>query len=192
MEKTFKKSSLFLLAVSLVLAMVLGACGSSSGGASPEPASGSDISGMTEASVVRVVDGDTLQVRIDGQKHKVRLIGINCPESVAQEQWRNTEEGVDASAFTKSLLSEGDVVWLQSDRNDVDQYDRLLRYVWIEAPTDRFDEDEVADKMLNAILVGEGYAEARVYGNDDLYAEVFDDLEWQAVRDDRGVSYLWA
>lgn len=183
-----------LSAVALVLALafVLVGCGDGFDRPPSGDPSAADVSGMTQATVVRVVDGDTLQVKIDGQKHKVRLIGINCPESVATEQWRNTEEGVDASSFTKSLLSEGDTVWLQSDRNDVDQYDRLLRYVWIEQPTDRFDEDEIADKMLNAILVGEGYAEARVYGKDDLYANVLDELERQAVREGLGVSYMWA
>lgn len=195
LRATLRLAAAFALALSLSL--VLAAC--SPAGSSETGASGSasqeasfDVEGMTEATVVRVVDGDTLQVKIDGQKEKVRLIGINCPESVAQEEWRNTVEGEDASSYTKSLLTEGDIVWLQTDYNDVDQYDRLLRYVWIEAPTDRFDEDEVASKMLNGILVSEGYAEARVYGKDDLYADTLDDLERQAVRADRGVSYMWA
>ncbi|MBR3690220.1 MAG: hypothetical protein IKL97_03870, partial [Eggerthellaceae bacterium] len=61
-----------------------------------------------------------------------------------------------------------------------------------EKPTDRFDEDEVATKMLNGILVSEGFAEARVYGKDDLYADTLEELERQAVRADRGVSYMWA
>ncbi|MBQ9955546.1 MAG: thermonuclease family protein [Eggerthellaceae bacterium] len=148
--------------------------------------------GFEEAEVVRVVDGDTLQVYLNGEKQKVRLIGINCPESVATDESRNTAEGRDASGFTHELLSEGDVVWLQSDVNDTDQYDRLLRYVWIEAPANPYNEDEVAAKMLNAILVAEGFAEARVYGADDLYADVLDDLEREAVANERGVSYMWA
>lgn len=188
------------MALALFLSFGLAGCSASAGSvgensslsSSPSQGAAFDIGGMTEATVVRVVDGDTLQVKIDGGKKKVRLIGINCPESVAQEQWRNTEEGADAASFTKSVLSEGDVVWLQADYNDVDQYDRLLRYVWIEKPIDRFDEDEVATKMLNGILVCEGFAEARVYGKDDLYADTLDDLERQAVRADRGVSYMWA
>ena len=148
--------------------------------------------GFEEAEVVRVVDGDTLQVYLNGEKQKVRLIGINCPESVATDESRNTAEGRDASEFTHELLSEGDVVWLQSDVNDTDQYDRLLRYVWIEAPANPYTEDEVAAKMLNAILVAEGFAEAHVYGADDLYADVLDDLEREAVANERGVSYMWA
>lgn len=187
-------------ALMLILLLVFSGCSAVAGSgvansSSSNPSSleaSFDTEGMTEATVVRVVDGDTLQVKIDGRREKVRLIGINCPESVAQEQWRNTEEGKDASNFTDSVLSEGDTVWLQADYNDVDQYDRLLRYVWIEKPTDRFDEDEVATKMLNGILVSEGFAEARVYGKDDLYADTLEELERQAVRADRGVSYMWA
>lgn len=177
-----------LVAALFALAVALGGCASTDDGG----ASGGIPEGFEQAEVVRVVDGDTLQVYLDGEKQKVRLIGINCPESVASDESRNTAEGVDASDFTHELLREGDVVWLQRDYNDVDQYDRLLRYVWIDAPADPFDEDEIASKMLNAILVGEGYAEARVYGEDDLYAEELDDLERDAVKNDRGVSYLWA
>ena len=182
-----------LWALMLVLAVALFGFGCAAGGeGSGGESEGGIPEGFEQAEVVRVVDGDTLQVRIDGEKWRVRLIGINCPESVASDESRNTAEGRDASDFTHELLGEGDVVWLQMDRSDVDQYDRLLRYVWIEAPSDPFDEDEIADKMLNAILVKEGYAEARIYGDDDLYAYELDALEREAVANGRGVSYMWA
>ena len=152
----------------------------------------SELDSLQKAEVVRVVDGDTLQVKIDGNKEKVRLIGINCPESVANDERRNTAEGVDASDYTKSLVRAGDIVWLQSDYNDTDQYDRLLRYVWLEKPSSLNDPDEVASKMLNGILVHDGYADARRYDEDVLYADVLEDLEDDAVANDRGVSYMWA
>lgn len=193
--RLFKKHPVAAIVAAVAVVIVLGGSSilSGVGGSADQPSAGSvDANGMTQAQVVRVVDGDTIQVDLDGERQRVRLIGINCPESVAEEEYRNTAEGVDASDFTKSIVSEGDTVWLQSDQNDTDQYDRLLRYVWIELPTDPFDEDEIAGKMLNAILVSEGYAEARVYDNDDLYADELDDLEREAVRNDRGVSYMWA
>ncbi|MDU2545718.1 MAG: thermonuclease, partial [Finegoldia magna] len=43
--------------------------------------------------VVRVVDGDTVILNIDGQKTRVRLIGIDTPESVAEDKSRNVKEG---------------------------------------------------------------------------------------------------
>ena len=186
------------LALALALAFGVSALGCAAGDVGVSfVVSGDDSAagvpaGFKQAEVVRVVDGDTLQVYLDGEKQKVRLIGVNCPESVASDESRNTAEGRDASDFTHDVLHEGDIVWLQSDYNDVDQYDRLLRYVWLELPSDPYDYDEIASKMLNAILVGEGYAEARVYGEDDLYADVLDELEYEAVINDRGVSYMWA
>lgn len=180
----------FVAAWCLAAAMMSGCASLEAPGGGVEP--GGVPEGFVEVEVARVVDGDTIQVYLDGEKQRVRLIGINCPESVATDESRNTPEGKDASEFVHGILSEGDIVWLQSDVNDLDQYDRLLRYVWLEAPADPYDEDEIASKMLNAILVGEGYAEARVYGEDKLYADELDDLEREAVENDRGVSYLWA
>lgn len=193
--RLFRKHPVAALVVAVAIVIALGAGNllSGAGGSAAQPSSGgSGVDGLVQAQVVRVVDGDTIQVDLDGERQRVRLIGINCPESVAEEEHRNTAEGVDASEFTKAIVSEGDTVWLQSDQNDTDQYDRLLRYVWIELPSDPFDEGEIESKMLNAILVSEGYAEARVYDNDDLYADELEDLERDAVRNDRGVSYMWA
>ena len=185
-EGRFSVHGVIAMAVAALCLSLLAGCG----GAVVEV--GDDVEGLERAEVVRVVDGDTLQVRIDGEKEKVRLIGINCPESVANDERRNTAEGVDASDYTKSLVREGDIVWLQMDYNDTDQYGRLLRYVWIEKPSSLNDPDEVADKMLNAILVRDGYADARRYDEDTRYAYVFEDLEDEAVAHDRGVSYMWA
>lgn len=185
-EGRFSVHGVIAMAVAALCLSLLAGCGSA------VVEVGDDVEGLERAEVVRVVDGDTLQVRIDGEKEKVRLIGINCPESVANDERRNTAEGVDASDYTKSLVREGDIVWLQMDYNDTDQYGRLLRYVWIEKPSSLNDPDEVADKMLNAILVRDGYADARRYDEDTRYAYVLEDLEDEAVAHDRGVSYMWA
>ncbi len=137
-----------------------------------------------EAMVKRVVDGDTIIVDIDHSGEvSVRMIGINTPESVASEEYlekkgtTNSEEGKKASEYTKSLLSEGDIVYLQKDTSETDRYDRLLRYVWTELPEDAYSMEEVSDKMVNAILVKEGYAEAVMYAPDTMYADYFGTLE---------------
>ena len=75
-----------------------------------------------EASVVRVVDGDTLVLTIEGEDKKVRLIGVDTPESVARAEYlkrtgkKNTIEGIEASDFTKNLLKGVDKVYLQRDK----------------------------------------------------------------------------
>lgn len=147
--------------------------------------------GFQRAEVVRVVDGDTLQVLLDGQKEKVRLIGIDSPESVAPEEERNTKEGMEASDFTKSLVGEGDIVWLEPDVSDRDQYGRLLRYVWLENPDNPNDRNEIETKMLNGILVAEGYAQARRYGQDTVHSDVLEQLGREAAESGKGVSDFW-
>ncbi len=133
--------------------------------------SDADLEGPYE--VDRVVDGDTLIVYIDGVRTRVRLIGINTPESVAQEEERNTEEGVIASDYVKTLMDEaGYEVWLEYDNERYDQYDRTLAYVYID-----YDGEVV---MLERILLEEGYAEAVVYGTNDRYYDEFCTLEEEA------------
>lgn len=135
--------------------------------------------GFTEATLVRVVDGDTLVVSIDDNDYKVRLIGINTPESVAPESYRteNTKEGREASEFVKSMLSDVETVYLQTDVSNTDRYDRLLRYVWLELPDNPYDIEEVATKMLNGMLVVEQIAEPVEYPPDTAYAELFEELQ---------------
>jgi micrococcal nuclease len=105
----------------------------------------------TNAFVVRDVDGDTIQVRIDGEKDdvKIRLLGVNTPESVDP---RKPVEcfGHEASAHTKAAL-EGKRVRLEGDpqADEVDKYGRLLRNIIMEDGTD-----------YNASLVRDGYAYA--------------------------------
>jgi micrococcal nuclease len=104
------------------------------------------------ATVVHPVDGDTIVVQVGGQEESVRFIGIDTPESVAQD--RPVEcYGPEAKARTAELLPEGTVVRLERDVEARDRYDRLLAYVI------RDDDDLV----VNLRLVEEGFAEAVSY-----------------------------
>ncbi len=80
------------------------------------------------ATVVEVVDGDTVVVDIAGRHETLRLIGIDTPETVDPDQppecW-----GAEASAHTKALLPAGTAVRLTRDVEARDRYDRLLVYV---------------------------------------------------------------
>lgn len=141
--------------------------------------------------VERVVDGDTIVVNCGGVEKKVRLIGIDCPESVHSDESKNTQEGRTASAYTKNLLSEGQTVWLEKDVSDTDKFDRLLRYVWLDDPAVISTDEDLESTMLNAKLVYEGYAQAKEYKPDTKYANIFNELEKDAISNNRGVSYLW-
>ena len=158
-----------VIGVSAFMASGLGSC-------SPDNAGNQEFEA---ARVVRVVDGDTLIVNRGGGNERVRLIGINAPESVHQNPDMNTPEGVAASDFVKSIVKPGQVVYMQKDLSDRDQYNRLLRYIWLELPTDPQNTEEVRTKMLNGILVDTGHAEARVYKPDTAYNQIFDSIAAQ-------------
>jgi micrococcal nuclease len=108
--------ALLLLLVLLGLAYVRGRDGTG----------GDDVA---DSSVVRVVDGDTIVVRLDGADERVRLIGIDTPESVDP---RTPVEcfGKEASDHAASLLPRGTAVRLVRDVEARDRFDRLLAYVY--------------------------------------------------------------
>lgn len=131
--------------------------------------------------VERVVDGDTIKLN-DGRK--VRLVGINTPESTT----RTEEFGKEASNYTKSKL-EGKRIWMQKDISETDRYGRLLRIIWLTAPTDLMNENEIRKKMFNADLVLNGYAEPSTYPPDVKYSEFFIQFAREARKNKTG---LWA
>ena len=84
------------------------------------------------AHVERVIDGDTIHVRVEGKRYTVRLIGVDTPET--KHPTKPVQYfGREASAFTKAAL-EGKTVRLQKDRtgDTVDRYGRWLRYVLLD------------------------------------------------------------
>ncbi len=125
---------------------------------------------LIECDLERVVDGDTIIVHDpDGNRLRVRLTGINAPESVHEDESKNTEEGRQASQFMKELMADVDVVYLEYDEAQFDQYERTLAYVWID-----IDGTYV---MVNEIMLATDYAEP-VYIKPNLrYADVFRQYE---------------
>jgi micrococcal nuclease len=81
------------------------------------------------ATVVEVVDGDTIVVDVGGRTEPVRLIGIDTPEVFVDAGEEPECFGPEASAFTAELLPPGTVVRLERDVVGRDDYDRLLAYV---------------------------------------------------------------
>jgi micrococcal nuclease len=93
---------------------------------------------------IRVVDGDTIVVEIDNKQEKVRLIGVDTPETVHPS--KPVEYfGKEASQFTK-LMVEGKRVRLEYDWQKRDKYKRLLAYVYVDDGT-----------FLNAEIIKQGY-----------------------------------
>ena len=131
---------------------------------------------------IRTVDGDTIIVEDSNGEHKrVRMIGIDTPESVAQEEERNNEYGVMASDYTKELLSNAGTLYLEYDVDADDPYDRILAYVWLEDVDDTFNVENIKNSMVNAIIVENGYGIAKKYeptvAHDDILAELMAEAE---------------
>jgi len=128
--------------------------------------------------VVNVVDGDTIDVEINGVKERIRLIGINTPEVVDP---RKTVEcfGREASNKAKSILS-GQSVYLESDpsQGERDKYKRLLRYVFLADGTN-----------FNLLMIKEGYAYEYTYNLPYKYQQEFKEAERYAKENKIG---LWA
>lgn len=131
---------------------------------------------IEEAKLDRVIDGDTISVIIGDKKERVRMLEINCEESVKEMGKKVTSKGIAASAFTKQLLKDVDIVYLTKDKSNKDQYGRLLRLVWLEKPTDIYNKEELRNKCVNAILLLKGYAKV-VKFDDDSYIEIFKKFE---------------
>jgi len=137
---------------------------------------------LTEATVTKVVDGDTIWVTIDGKEEKVRLIGINCPEYTKEIE----PYGKEATEFTTNALL-GKTIYLQKDISDKDSYDRLLRYVWTEDVSNKIDDSNVLDYLFNYTLVNEGLAESNYYKPDIKYQKILENAETQAKENKKGM-----
>lgn len=137
----------------------------------------SQNSQLEAVELIRVVDGDTIIVTYKGEEARVRLLTVNCQESVHPDAERNNAEGEAASQFTKTYLADYPVLYLQFDREMYDRYDRLLAYVWLEDEVSVDSRNDVEQYMFNAILLKEGYAETAVYEPNHRYAEWFYEIE---------------
>ncbi len=124
--------------------------------------------------VVRVVDGDTIIIDMDGTRERVRLIGLDTPESALADEEQNEPYGEIAAEFTKERL-EGESVTLEYDRDQRDGYDRILAYVYVDG------------NMFNKTLIEEGHAESVAYPPNLRYQEEFDNLEAEAKVNQRGM-----
>lgn len=141
---------------------------------------------LIAANVVQVIDGDTIKVSIYGRTETVRLIGVNTPETVHPTRGEEPY-GRAASNYTKHKL-EGRQIWLEKDVQERDRYGRLLAYVWL-APPLRIDDREIREKMFNAHLLLEGYAQIATIPPNVKYADYFYQYQMEARSRNKG---LWS
>jgi micrococcal nuclease len=143
------------------------------GGADPRPAE--DLTGR----VVRAVDGDTLEVAIDGgPTETVRVLGVDTPETVKPDTPVQCF-GPRASAFEHEHV-EGRRVRLLVGVEPRDIYGRLLAYVWVRGPRGPY--------FLERLLLRRGLARTLTFHPNDRFAHRFEELERRAAATGKG---LW-
>ena len=130
--------------------------------------------GTIEGTVIRVVDGDTINVQLADRVEKIRYIGVNAPE--IHHPIKGEEPGGRAAAQVNRGLVIGRRVRLELDVQPRDRYGRLLAYVW------------VGDTMVNAELVRLGYAQVMTVPPNVRYQDLFLKLQREARDASRG---LW-
>ncbi|MDO5301370.1 MAG: thermonuclease family protein [Tissierellia bacterium] len=134
---------------------------------------------LTPVRVERVVDGDTFVAQGPEGKIRVRMIGVDTPESVKP----NTPVeyyALEASAFTKEQLT-GKKVYLETDEEERDHYQRVLAYVWLDKARDE-DED-----LYNYLIVAEGYARSRPYPPNTRHQKLLDEAQDLARKERAGM-----
>ena len=112
--------------------------------------------------VTRVVDGDTIDVLIDGKNIRIRYLQMNTPERNEPCHRESTDRNAELVA--------GKTVTLVPDTELVDPFDRWLRYVY------------VGDVSVSRVLVEEGFAEVVLYPPNDAHYEEFLALERAAAQ----------
>ena len=126
-----------------------------------------------QITVTRVIDGDTIEVSVDGTIYKVRYIGIDTPE-LDDERPEFCALAQGATRYNRRLV-EGEDVQLEKDVSETDKYERLLRYVYVD------------DIFVNAELVRQGLAWAKTYEPDIKYQDTLEEAEAEARQDKIGI-----
>jgi micrococcal nuclease len=125
------------------------------------------------AHVVRIVDGDTFKVLMNGREETIRLILVDTPET-KHPLFGVQPYGPEASAFTKKTLT-GKDIQIEPGIDQRDQYGRLLAYIY------------VGDKMFNKMLLEKGYARVAVYPPNTKYLNEFKQIEQKAKGSEIGI-----
>src|SRR3954451_13653419 len=130
--------------------------------------------GSTTATVVKVVDGDTIDVRYGGDTHRVRLLNVNTPETVDPDKPVECL-GPEASDWLKDRLPLGTEVRLEQDKETHDRYDRGLAAVF------------VGSELINAEIARAGYGVAMSVGTNTKYLSRVKAAQAEAQSGDRGL-----
>jgi micrococcal nuclease len=171
----------------LIAGLGLSRCGSGNGGDTGARRGGSaEPRGPVSVNVIRVVDGDTIEVRMpDGDDEDVRYIGIDTPETV--KPGTPVQCGGPRAHDVNERLVGGRTVTLRFDAERRDVYGRLLAYVYV-PQGDRESPNGSRPLFVNAELARRGLARTLTIPPNDSFAPLFARLAARAGAAGRG---LW-
>jgi micrococcal nuclease len=137
-------------------------------------------SSRQEAIIIKVIDGDTVDVSFNEKTERIRVIGIDTPETVDPRKSVQCF-GKEASDQAKLYLKKGTTVELEADpsQGERDKYKRLLRYIWTDSGRVDFGKD----------MISLGYAYEYTYNLPYKYQEIYKKAEKEA---EQGKKGLWA
>lgn len=135
---------------------------------------------VQEAQVIRIIDGDTFEVTIDGVSNRVRIYRADTPET-QNEQHCGGQQATDYATWVLSFNDTPGKVFIEKDKTERDRYGRELAYLWFEVGGDPY--------LLNHVLINNGWAEDVDYG-DRKYDKQFKAAAAFADRHDLGVWSL--
>jgi micrococcal nuclease len=162
--------------ISLWVASVLTLLGTVLGGFSEPSVQSNVLTGTTTALVTKIIDGDTIDVRLASESNsiRVRYIGVDTPEPYAHEI---PDCGSAEATKRNKELVDGQIITLVPGTEPYDRYGRLLAYVY------------VGDMFINETLVADGYATVLMIPPNTAYKKTFVDLYHNAQNTKRGI---WA
>nr|WP_263324422.1 thermonuclease family protein [Neobacillus sp. Marseille-Q6967] len=127
------------------------------------------------ATIIRVVDGDTVNINLNGKEETVRLLLVDTPETVHPSK-PVQPFGPEASALAKETLTPGKQVEIEIDVSERDKYGRLLCYLYVDG------------KMFNELLLEKGLARvAYIYAPNTRYVDQFYNVQKQAQAKEIGI-----
>ena len=138
---------------------------------------GCEISDTNTGTLISVIDGDTIDVNVNGQTQRVRLIGIDAPETKHPTKQVGCY-GMEANRYVNTLLPKGTKVILRLDKEATDKYGRTLAYVYLKSN----------NLFINLQLITKGYAKTMKFKPNTLHAYEFEKAQTKAKTNQVG---LW-
>ena len=149
------------------------------------------LNAQQKTTLTRIIDGDVIQALYGGAEKRIRLIGIDVPESRVSSKAKKDkyadmseddiktiiEMGHKAKAYVNDLIKRGDMITIEFDVQEMDKYGRLLCYVYLSN-----------GKMLNEEIVKAGYANVMTIPPNVKYKDRFLKAYQEAEENKKG---LW-